>query len=53
MRKIFTSDKTLEIKESVKNQGPKESTLEFLKQFARFYSYEPKLEGKLGNLLAN
>lgn len=54
MRKTFTKDETVEMtKESVKEQGPKESTLNFIRQFARVYSYEQKLEGKLGHLIAN
>ena len=40
-------------KEEVKNKGPKNSTLEFIKQFARVYSYEPKLKNNLGEFIAN
>ena len=32
---------------------PKESTLEFIRQFARVYQFEPKLECGLGSLIVN
>jgi len=33
--------------------NPKKSTLDFIKQFARVYSFEHKLPIKLGNMIAN
>lgn len=32
---------------------PKKTTIEFLKQFARAYSYEKRLPYQLGNFIAN
>lgn len=32
---------------------PKKSTIEFLKQFARAYSYEPRMPYRLGSFIAN
>jgi len=33
--------------------GPSESTLDFIRQFARVYQFEPKLELSLGSLIIN
>lgn len=33
--------------------SPRKSTVEFLRQFARAYSYEPRLKPSLGSLIAN
>lgn len=43
----------VDIKVNVKQHGPKSATLNFIKQFARVYSYEPKLGTQLGNFIAN
>lgn len=32
---------------------PRKSTLDFLKQFARTYHYEKKIEASLGNMILN
>lgn len=34
-------------------EKPKKTTIEFLKQFARAYSYENQLPYQLGNFIAN
>ena len=33
--------------------GPNEKTLDFIRQFARVYHFEPKLETGLGSFIAN
>ena len=33
--------------------GPSEKTLEFIRQFARVYQFEPRLEKKLGSFIVN
>ncbi|MDR0794928.1 MAG: hypothetical protein LBE79_02565 [Tannerella sp.] len=33
--------------------GPKEMTLDFIRQFARVYQFEPKLELGLGSFIVN
>ena len=33
--------------------GPTEMTLELIRQFARVYQYEPKLEPGLGSIIVN
>ena len=33
--------------------GPTETTLELIRQFARVYQYEPKLEPRLGSFIVN
>lgn len=38
---------------SGKKMNPKQSTINFLKQFARVYSYESKLDNRLGSFIAN
>ena len=33
--------------------GPRETTLDFIRQFARVYQFEPKLEPALGSFIVN
>ena len=33
--------------------GPSETTLDFIRQFARVYQFEPKLEPALGSFIVN
>lgn len=53
MNKNFTQDNVIDKKKEVKDNGPKESTLAFLKQFARVYTCEKKLEGRMCDLVMN
>lgn len=55
MPKLFTQEKIQNVakKESEQNRGPKEVTINFLKQFARVYSYETRLPQNLGSFVAN
>ena len=39
--------------ETVVQSGPKESTVNFLKQFARIYSYNENVSNGLGEFFAN
>ena len=39
--------------ETVVKSGPKESTVNFLKQFARIYSYNENVGNGLGEFVAN
>ncbi len=39
--------------ETVVMSGPKESTVNFLKQFARIYSYNENVSNGLGEFIAN
>ncbi|MEG1643528.1 MAG: hypothetical protein RR293_05220 [Bacteroidales bacterium] len=41
------------LKKDEKSISPKESTIEFLKQFARVYIYNEKVPQKLGGYIAN
>lgn len=52
MQKIYSA-KTQPKSESSINAKPKASTIEFLKQFARAYTFEPALKGNLCNFIAN
>lgn len=55
MADTSTPRHTLAGRPAVKNtsQGPKSSTLSFLRQFARAYHYEPKVEAVAGGLVMN
>ena len=52
MQKIYSA-KTQPKSETSINSKPKASTIEFLKQFARAYTFEPALKGNLCNFIAN
>ncbi len=39
--------------EDNKNLTPRKSTIDFIKQFARSYSYNTKLQSSLGGFIAN
>lgn len=53
MQKNFTQENVIDKQKEVKNNGPKESTLEFLRQFARVYSCEKSLKGKMCDFVMN
>lgn len=55
MNKISTQ-RTTELKSVNKfgeQMNPKQSTINFLKQFARVYNYENKLDNRIGSFIAN
>lgn len=53
MDKSSTIEKVLADKKSAQANDVKQSTINFLKQFARAYSYEKRLKITLGNFVAN
>lgn len=42
-----------DVNNNVEVSGPKESTVNFLKQFARIYSYDNRMKNELGDFFAN
>lgn len=52
MKKNSTPKDTLTVR-SAKTQQPSASTLDFIRQFARVYSFEPKLPASLGGFVNN
>jgi hypothetical protein len=58
MKRIFTPSMNSMEPKNVKdgknyNGGPYEMTLSLIRQFARVYQYEPKLESRLCSYIAN
>lgn len=53
MHKNFTQKSVIDNKKEVKTNGPKESTLKFLRQFARVYTCEKNLKGKMCDFVMN
>ncbi len=52
MKKTSTPDNVTTLRPT-KELQPKASTLAFIRQFARAYSFEPKLQTSLGGLVNN
>ena len=52
MQKIYTPKKNCKENEN-ETSGPKEKSIDFIKQFARIYSYRPMAQPELGGFIAN
>lgn len=53
MEKDFTHVLSKKNEKAQTAEKPRKSTIDFLMQFARAYSYEPKMPANLGNFIAN
>ncbi|WP_298662464.1 hypothetical protein [uncultured Barnesiella sp.] len=53
MKKNSTPKDTLTVRSSKTQQQPSASTIDFIRQFARAYSFEPQLPTSLGGFVNN
>lgn len=52
MQKIY-AERNKQFSSESESKGPKKKSIEFIKQFARIYSYKPMTQPELGSFVVN